>query len=253
MDFVSMADFPYKIGTGVGKKARLGVVVLQSDETLEYDLRRLLPENRVALYTTRIASAAEVSTASLAGMQGALSQSASLLPPETALDVVGYGCTSGTAVIGAENIASLIKTGCRTSHATEPLSALIAACQASKIGKLAFLSPYVASVSAQLRTRLGDAGIQTPQFGSFNEASETKVAHIAPESVLEAAVSLYQRGGCEAIFLSCTNLQTLDVLAEIEARCGCRVFSSNLVLAWHMLTLAGLAPRDKNIASLLHA
>jgi maleate isomerase len=108
-------------------------------------------------------------------------------------------------------------------------------------------------VSAQLRTRLGDAGIQTPQFGSFNEASETKVAHIAPESVLEAAVSLYQRGGCEAIFLSCTNLQTLDVLAEIEARCGCRVFSSNLVLAWHMLTLAGLAPRDKNIASLLHA
>lgn len=246
-----MASFAYKSGPPIGHKARLGVVVLQSDETLEYDLRRLLPEQGIALYTTRVPSGAEVSTDSLAKMSNSLTHSAKLLPPDIAFDAVGYGCTSGTAVIGAEKIASLIRAGCRTSQVTEPLTALIAACTKFRVQRLALLSPYIEEVSAQLRHRLVDAGIETPQFGSFNEASETKVAHIAPDSVIDAATQLFQRGGCEAIFLSCTNLQTLDVIAEIEARCGCPVWSSNLVLGWHMMQQAHLATRSATLASLL--
>ena len=246
-----MANFAYKLGPPIGHKARLGLVVLQSDETLEYDLRRLLPEQGVALYTSRVPSGAEVSTDSLAKMGSSLTHSAQLLPPEIVFDAVGYGCTSGTAVIGAEKIASLIGAGCRTSRVTEPLTALIAACTKFRIQRLALLSPYVEEVSARLRYRLADAGIETPQFGSFNEASETKVAHISAESLIDAATQLFQRGGCEAIFLSCTNLQTLDVIAEIEARCGCPVWSSNLVLGWHMMQQAHLEPRSAHLASLL--
>ena len=71
-----MASFTYKSGPPIGHKARLGVMVLQSDETLEYDLRRLLPEQGVALYTTRVPSGAEVSTDSLAKMSNSLTHSA---------------------------------------------------------------------------------------------------------------------------------------------------------------------------------
>lgn len=248
-----MSNFPHKTGSPVGHKARLGVVVLQSDETLEYDLRRLLPEQGVAIYTTRIPSGPVVNTDSLAEMSNNLTHSAQLLPPEIAFDTVGYGCTSGAAVIGVEKIANLIRAGCHTSQVTEPLTALIAACANFRIQRLALLSPYVEEVSAQLRHRLVGAGIETPQFGSFNEASETKVAHIAPDSVINAATQLFQRGGCEAIFLSCTNLQTLDVITEIEARCGCPVWSSNLVLGWHMMQQADLVPQSKYLASLLQS
>ena len=45
--------------------------------------------------------------------------------------------------------------------------------------------------------------------------------------------------GCDAVFLSCTNLRTLNVIPEIEARIGKPVLSSNQVLAWHLLRLAG--------------
>ena len=246
-----MANFDYKLGPPIGHKARLGLIVLQSDETLEYDLRRLLPEQGVALYTSRVPSGAEVSTDSLAKMGSSLTHSAQLLPPTLTFDTVGYGCTSGTAVIGAEKIASLIRAGCHTAQVTEPLTALIAACTKFRIQRLALLSPYVEEVSARLRYRLAEAAIDTPQFGSFNEACETKVAHIAPDSVIDAATQLFQRGGCQAIFLSCTNLQTLDVIAEIEARCGCPVWSSNLVLGWHMMQQADLVPRSPTLASLL--
>ena len=246
-----MSSFPYEFGRAAGYKAQLGLIVLQSDETLEYELRRMLPEDGVALYTSRIPSAQTVSTKSLAGMAALLTNTAALLPPELQYKVVGYGCTSGTAVIGAEVVADQIKAGCNAAAVTEPLTSLISACNEKGVKRLAILSPYVEDVSATMRQRLRSAGIKTPQFGSFNEANETAVAHISAGSVYAAATALHKRGKCEAIFISCTNLQTLDVIAEIEKQCNCPVWSSNLVLGWHMLKTAGLKARNPELGTLL--
>ena len=247
-----MSVFPYEPGRAAGYNAQLGLIVLQSDETLEYELRRIFPEDGVAIYTARIPSAQQVSTNSLAEMASSLKNTAMLLPPKLSYKVVGYGCTSGTAVIGAEAVANQVKAGCQTAAVTEPLTALISACHEKGVRRLAFLSPYVEDVSATLRQRLRSAGIETPQFGSFNEASETKVAHISASSVLAAATVLFQRGGCDAIFISCTNLQTLDIITEIEKKCSCPVWSSNLVLGWHMLKIAGLKARSPEVGTLLY-
>ena len=246
-----MSVFPYERGRAAGYNAQLGLIVLQSDETLEYELRRILPEDGVALYTARIPSAQKVSTDSLAEMATSLTNTAALLPPELRYKVVGYGCTSGTAVIGAKVVANQIKAACHAETVTEPLTALISTCHEKGVGRLAVLSPYVEDVSAMLRQRLRSAGIETPQFGSFNEANESTVAHISAGSVAAAATALFQRGGCEAIFISCTNLQTLDVIAEIEKQCSCPVWSSNLILGWHMLKKAGLEARNPDIGTLL--
>ena len=129
---------------------------------------------------------------------------------------------------------------------------MISACQENGVRRLAILSPYVEDVSETLRQRLRSAGVETPQFGSFNEENETAVAHISANSVLAAATVLFQRGGCDAIFISCTNLQTLDIITEIEKQCSCPVWSSNLVLGWHMLKKAGLKARSPEAGSLLH-
>ena len=247
-----MSVFPYESGRPVGYNAQLGLIVLQSDETLEYELRKILPEDGVALYTARIPSAQQVSSDSLATMAASLKNTAALLPPELQYKVVGYGCTSGTAVIGAEAVADQVKAGCHTADVTEPLTALISACHEKGVRRLAILSPYVEDVSATLRQRLRNAGIETPQFGSFNESNETAVAHISADSVATGATALFQRGGCEAIFISCTNLQTLDVITEIEKQCNCPVWSSNLVLGWHMLKTAGLKARSPEKGTLLH-
>jgi maleate isomerase len=45
---------------------------------------------------------------------------------------------------------------------------------------------------------------------------------------------------CDAVFVSCTNLRVAEIAEEAERRIGRPVLSSNLALAWHMLTLAGL-------------
>ncbi len=99
---------------------------------------------------------------------------------------------------------------------------------------LAFLSPFVADVSDRMRDALAPCGIAPPVFGSFDEAVETHVVRIGPASLIAAACDLAAQGGTQAIFLSRTNLRTLDVIEEIEAHTGLICFSSNQVLAWHL-------------------
>jgi len=107
----------------------LGLVVLQSDETIEQDFRHVMPRE-AALHVTRVPSGLEVSQDSLQAMAHDLPAAAGLLPRGLRFDAVGYGCTSGTAQIGAARIAQLVREGVDAEQVSEPVSALIAACRA---------------------------------------------------------------------------------------------------------------------------
>lgn len=234
--------FSYQLTDKIGTKATLGLIVLQPDETIEHDMRRMLPMEDVTLYVSRIPSEVEVSNDSLAAMRADLPTAARLMPRGLRLDAVGYGCTSASSVIGPAAIADLIHDGCDTGAVTEPLSALIAACRHLGITRIGFLSPYIEDVSATLRAALAKAGVESPVFGSFDEAVEANVARIDGPSIIAAAKTLADQGGIEALFLSCTNLRTLDVIDRIEAETGLTVLASNQVLAWHMGQITGFEP-----------
>jgi len=216
----------------------LGMVVLQTDERIESDMRQLLSPD-INLHITRIPSGATVTTDTLSQMENDLPAAAALLPRAAKFAAVGYGCTSGTSVIGAPRIAELVRGSCETTHVSEPVSALIAACKHLGITRIAFLSPYVEHVSQALRDTLAVAGIQTPVFGSFDEASEERVVRIATQSTRDSAIAL-NTDDVDVVFLSCTNLNTLPVIEQIEAAINKPVLSSNQVLAWHMSQLAGI-------------
>ena len=225
--------------TATDSRPKLGLIALQADRTIEDDFRRLMPRD-VSLMVTRVPSASAVTLDSLAQMEGALSSAASLFPTGHRFDAVGYGCTSGTAQIGAHNIADRVRAGTDAKAVTEPVSALIAACAALSAQRIAILSPYVPSVSDQLRAVLRNAGITAPTFASFDEANEAAVAQIDAASIITATREMMVDADVQAVFLSCTNLRTLDVIAPLQDDLGVPVLSSNLVLAWHMLRLGGV-------------
>ena len=220
-------------------RPKLGLITLQADRTIEDDFRRLLPHD-VSLLVSRVPSGLDVTLDSLAQMEGALSDASSLFPVGHRFDAVGYGCTSGTAQIGAQKIAERICAGTDTNAVSEPVSALIAACQALSVNRIAMLSPYVASVSDRLRSALDAAGVQTPVFASFDEGNEAAVAQIDNGSIIAATVDMMAGADVQAVFLSCTNLRTLDVIEGLQDQLGIPVLSSNLVLAWDLLRLSGI-------------
>jgi arylmalonate decarboxylase len=59
------------------------------------------------------------------------------------------------------------------------------------------------------------------------------------------------RPEAEAIFISCTNLATLDVVARIETDLGKPVISSNQPCFWHCLRSLGIRDRFEGYGRLL--
>ena len=241
----------YELGPNLGNKTSFGLIVLQNDETIEDDMRRLLPDSSALLYCSRVPSGAEVTCKSLKQMEEAITGSAMLFPDAVSFSVVGYGCTSGTSVIGVRKIKNYISQGCKATIVTEPVSALLASCKALNVSNIAFLSPYVAGVSANLRSLLEKNGLKISVFGTFDEAIENKVARITSTSLANAVLDLVSGTSAEAVFMSCTNLKTLDIIESIEDTLNIPVMSSNLVLAWHMLELAGLKDQKPCIGKLM--
>ena len=233
-----MSAFPYTLETS--PIPRLGLVVLQVDETIEEDFRRIFPPETARLHISRIPSGAELNPDTIAEMEGALPAATSLLPGYEPFDAVGYACTSGTTLIGADRVHALIAEAVPTKAATNPLTATLAACEHLGLKRLGIVSPYIASVATPIRNAFTAAGLTVPETLSFGEEVEARVARIAPASIAEAARTLAQRTELDGIFLSCTNLRTLDILAPLKRELGIPILSSNQALAWHMARLSGI-------------
>ena len=233
-----MEQFPYELTDPIGSTATLGVVVLQVDETLEQDFRRLFAGPDVAVYVSRIPSGDNLTPDTIAQMAIDLPQAASLFPPAAEFDAIGYACTSGTTLIGADRVTTLVQETANTQAVTNPLTAAVAAFRSLDVRSIAIVSPYIASVAIPIQTAFEGAGFEVPATLSFGEEVEANVARIDPASIYAAALQAGATAGVDAVFLSCTNLRTLDIIDDLEKRLGLPVVSSNQALAWHMGVLA---------------
>lgn len=156
---------------------------------------------------------------------------------KSAKSTLGGRSTSGTRLIGAETVADMLRQGVATSMVTDPLTAALAALQALGVTRLGLVTPYVESIAAPVRDAFIAAGLNVGEVLTFGEEVEARVARIAPDSIMAAARDAAK--GADAVFLSCTNLRTLDVIDALEAELGIPVLSSNQVLAWHMAEATG--------------
>lgn len=244
-----MVQFPYEIAEDT--RPRLGLITLQVDETIEEDFRRMFPHDKARLHVTRVPSGAELTPDTIAAMADDLPQAAALLPPAARFSVVAYGCTSGTTLIGAARVQALVAASVTTEAVTNPLTAALTAIRALGLSRVGIVSPYIPSVAAPIRAAFETAGIAVPDMIGFGEEIEARVARIAPASVCAAATALASQAPLDAVFLSCTNLRTLEVIPTLEEQLGLPVLSSNQALGWHMAGLAGLAVADLAVPGVL--
>jgi maleate isomerase len=235
-------SIPFSLDNGIAAKAAIGVVVLEKDETLEPELRSVFADDGVAIYHSRIPSDDEISPDTLNAMAVKMPRALRLLPTARPLDVVAYACTSASTVIGQARVAAMINEAHPSAAATDPITAVIAACRHLGLKRIGLLTPYAREVSAAMQALLEGAGLTITGFASFEQSKDPVVARIAPESVRQAICQLASSADVDGVFASCTNLQTFSILDAAEAEIGKPVVSSNAALAWHMRRHAGLGP-----------
>ena len=211
----------------------VGVVVLQTDEVLEDELRHWLTPTTRVLHT-RIPSGRAVTAETLSAMEAELPSALGLLPAKAPISVIAYGCTSGSTVIGEARVTELVQNTFPDASVTNPLTALKAKLNDIAAQKIALLTPYEPAVSQALYDHLTQSGIEIISFGSFNEPVDSNVCRIDEESVMNAIKNLHDRAPCDAIFASCTNLRTATWLDSFSKLIGTPVISSNSAMSWHI-------------------
>ena len=235
---------PFATDDGIGTKARLGMIILQSDQTLENEAAQLLYHSgiteKIGLYHSRIPNDNEVSAQTLIKMASDLPETARLLPCDFAFDAIGYGCTSGSTIIGEAEVERLIQTIHPQAKTTNPITACKAALQSLGLRNIALLTPYAVPVTQAMQDNLQEAGFHVKAVASFNQSNDFTVARIDSQSIYDAVMAIGGRDDCEGVFVSCTSLRALPIIAKAEQALGKPVLSSNQVFIWHLMRLAGL-------------
>jgi maleate isomerase len=230
----------FQSDAGLGQTARLGLIVLQSDQTVEHEFRQLVTGDGVALYHSRIPCAMEVTPGTLRQMALDLPRAAELLPTSFGFDAIGYGCTSGATMIGEAQVDAMIRAVHPDAKITNPISAVKAALTALGLTRVALVTPYAPNVTSEMQDNLRRDGFAINAVASFNQSDDFKVARISAQSIHDAIVQIGAREDCDGVFVSCTSLRALGIISAAEVVIGKPVVSSNQALAWYLMRLAGL-------------
>jgi maleate isomerase len=236
---VNRMHMPFELDAGIAARAAIGLMVLATDHTIEHEWRRMLALDGVAFYESRLFNSNVITPETLAAMEGLLTEAAALIRPGGHLDVMAYGCTSGTIVMGEDKVFAKIREARPGIACTTPITGALAGFEALGARRIALLTPYVDSINRMMRAFIEERGVEVPVMGSFNHDDDGEVARITPASIEAAALELGAHPQVDAVFVSCTSLRVAEHVARMEARLGKPVLSSNHAMAWHALRLAG--------------
>lgn len=225
---------------GAGSRARIGLLVLESDQTIETEFRLLTDLPGVSVYHSRLACDVIVTPETLAQMQHQIPIAAKLLPDYMRLSAIGYGCTSASTILGEEKVAQIIGDVHPGLPSSNPLTAAKAAFAALNITKLGLVTPYSPDVTSAMQEKFNDAGIDVIVVGSFYEESDAVVGRVDEKSILAAAIAVGENPEVDGVFISCTSLRAAKTIEEAELKLDKPVTASNHALAWHLLRLAGV-------------
>jgi maleate isomerase len=237
---ISKTHMKFSLDGGTASRCRIGLIVLATDHTIEAEWRHVIRLPGVAIYESRISNSPEINPTTLAAMEKDLGKSAGLILPGTKLDVIGYGCTSASVVLGEETVARRIQEARPGVAVTNPITAAITGMKKMGAKRIALLTPYIEEVNQRFRGYIEARGLEVTVMGSFNHENDNEVARIDTRSIRNAMVELGKEPAVDGIFVSCTSLRVVDIAEDVEKATGKPVTSSNLALAWHCLRLAGV-------------
>ncbi|MGW1023994.1 maleate cis-trans isomerase family protein [Streptomyces sp. NPDC002577] len=217
-------------------------VVAPFDFALDRELWRWVPDD-VSLHLTRtpyVPVEVSLDLARLVSEHETLDEAVRALSAAEP-EVLAYACTSGSFVGGIAGERAMCEAMTRATAderlpALTTSGALLEALDELDARRIALVTPYTVSVTRALEEYLAEAGVHVT-----GRACLGLTRHIwkVPYRDVVAMARHAVRGAADALFISCTNLPTYDVIPQLEAELRIPVISANQVTMWSALRRLG--------------
>lgn len=230
------------------KDLRLGLIVPSSNTTMEAEYGRVLPDN-ITLHTGRM-RLRDVTVEALVEMERSVEEEASKLA-DADVDIIGYGCTSGSLVKGLHHDKEIVSKIERVTNipAVATAGAVIDALKSLKISKVVVATPYIDEINNLEERFLDGNDFEVVEIKGLSIVENTKIGVTKGEVVIDLVESLKHQDA-NGVFISCTNLPTMKVIEKLETMLHKPVISSNTATLWSMIRRSGHDVKIKGIGRL---
>jgi maleate isomerase len=211
---------------------KLGLIVPSWNTVMEYEVQRMAG-GAMSVHAQRISHTADTEE-NLMRMGTQVPAAAQLLA-HAKVGVICYGCTAGGFLKGPQydrdmSARIMADTGIPGATSASAITDALNALGATRVSVATAYEPWLNEKVQQYLEAAGFTVLAIKGFGTQAHAAVTpdRVAALAREIA---------RSEAQAIFISCSNLRTLEIIESLERDLGKPVVTSNQASMWAMLRL----------------
>ncbi len=225
----------------IGWRARLGVIVLSTNLTVEYEFRKMIPEG-VSFHVSRCLipdssrNEREKEGVFLGLEQGMLQAGKQVAMSQP--DVILFACTVGS-FLGNEDRHSELSEALTRATGIESVtmtSAVLEAVQSVGMKRVTLISPYPEGTGIKERQFLersipGLTVVSMKHLGIISSFEKNLIPYSTTYRLAKEMVTLETDG----LFLSCSALRTIEIIEPLEKELGIPVVTSTQAGLWACL------------------
>ena len=174
----------FTLDDGICRRAAIGLVVLATDHTIEHEWRGLLTQDGVRRFTKTCVNSSDITPERLAEMEDRIAPAVALVSVwAERIDVVAFGCTSASMVIGEDKVFAWIRERVRMPQLLRQSPRRWRRFVHWGPTYRALMSPYVRSINDYMRDYIELRGHGVTRMASFEHANDNEVARIDAASL----------------------------------------------------------------------
>ncbi|MFB6470418.1 MAG: aspartate/glutamate racemase family protein [Vulcanisaeta sp. AZ3] len=225
------------------KWIKIGLIIPSSNTTVEREFRFNEPE--ITVHTSRILLP-DVTLKSLEMMERETERAAVELKTAK-VDIIAYACTTGSLFKGP-NHHEMIKQRIESKTGISAIAtsgAVINALRTLGAKRVLVVTPYIEELNAKEKQFLEAHGFDVIDIKGLGIIDNTEIGSLEPKYNYEYIMSVarkYDRERYDALFISCTNWRTFEIINQLEEELNKPVISSNSATLWEIMKTLKITP-----------
>lgn len=160
---------------------------------------------------------------------------------DTKCDPIVFHCTANSMASGLEGERRIAQTieDATGAKATTTAAATMAGLQQFGAKRIVLVSPYARATHEHELEFMEQAGIEVVGERNLGLSGSDAYCSMLPAEWVEVMTEM-KSDRADVYFVSCANIRATEVIEEMEAKLGRPVLTSNQLVIWQALRLAGV-------------